>query len=119
MFGKKKMPVVNPYDKKMQELLSDLSEIAWDMGKKAIEVYIKAQAVSLYSESTPDWKKACDDRESARYSLLCFIGNYDGKRADIMRYREAHKKDFTQGWSKPLDSHEMIEMKLRCFLEKK
>lgn len=114
MFGKKKKIEEQPsfYDQRMEELRSELGSIGWAMGKKVRSAYLKDQAVNLYASHQPDWKQACDDAESARKSLHCSIGEYDAKRAEILRLMSDHGSELRRHWVEPVTSHEWIEKEL-------
>ena len=118
MFGKKNVKAVNQYDKKMRDLRNRLADIGWEMDKKIHRAYIASQAVAVYLEGSPDWKAAVADREEAQKALRASIGSYDSTRAEILRYLEKNGDKMSDGWSKPIDSHEWVEKELERFLRK-
>lgn len=120
MFGKKKIvDEVNEWDAHMKTLRDELAEIGWNMDKKVEDAYIKAQAVAVYLNGSPDWKKACKDRDLAQQRLHCSIGAYDSKRAEILRYDAVNEYNYEQPWSATIESHERIEKHLAYFLKKR
>lgn len=119
MFKKKVEKPINPYDEKMRTLRNELAEIGWNMDKKVKRAYLTSQAVALYKEDTPDWMQACDERESAQHSLLCSIGAYDSKRAEIWRFCRDYGDKMNESWSDTVTSHQWIERELEYLLLKK
>lgn len=118
MFGKKSAKVVNPYDEKMRGLRNRLADIGWGMDEKIRHAYVASQAVMVYLEGSPDWEAAVADREKAQKALRSSIGSYDSTRAEILRYLEKNGDKMSDGWSKPIDSHEWVEKELERFLRK-
>ena len=84
------------------------------------QVIIKRGVIDLYPEG-PDQERAKEHLKKAKFSLLCAIGNYDGR---LQEYKNALNKN--EEWRKTtigkrcqfIPSHEVIEIAYLEFFKK-
>lgn len=84
------------------------------------QVIIKQGVIDLYPEG-PDQERAKEDLKKAKFSLLCAIGNYDGR---LQEYKNALNKN--EKWRETtiskrcqfIPSHEVIEIAYLNFFKK-
>lgn len=115
MFKKKTTQQREPYEAELIRLSNELTKIGVAMDAKIKKAYVAGQAVSLYIVDSPDWRRACADRDRAQESLLCLIAQYDDKYAQYIRYKEKHPGI---NFIDPYTSHEYIESELARILTK-
>ena len=121
LFNKAKRPINQDttLDQKIKVLNSERLAAAYAIRERAQKVIICNGAIDLYYDGA-DKEKAIKDAESAKYSLLCAIGNYDDLRR---QYNEAlcqeGERNTTAYWHKATKtSHEWVEMAYEEFWKK-
>lgn len=111
MFGKKKKePVLNWADARMNELRLERHEAFQALQIKARKAYICAEALKVYKLSEPDGEQAQEDLNSAKYNLKCAIGRYDSVISEIEQHCAAHHDEMEKQWNTDyISSHRAIE----------
>ena len=121
MFFKKKEKIEdNFFDRRVKEFNDQIGEATRQLYERVEQVIIKQGVINLYPEG-PDQKKAIEDCEKAKYSLLCAIGHHDGLMSDYTRYLRETKNErvTTYYWTNNYSSsHQIIENSYKIFLKK-
>ena len=117
------------FKKKVSDTVADrmiyeAEEIAQSAKNRLIgavqQVIIKQGVIDLYPEG-PDQERAKEDLKKAKFSLLCAIGNYDGR---LQEYKNALNKN--EEWRETtigkrcqfISSHEVIELAYLNFFKR-
>ncbi len=119
MFFKKPFPPQpTPADRERRRLLHKLYVANLHLTERTELVIVRRGVVALYPDG-PDKERAESDLAEAKRSLFCAIGTSDDARAELMRYVDAHQKEFvtTADWVTPYTSHEVIEKTWRSFFK--
>lgn len=109
----------NPYD----EDCRNLHQIVVEAGKRLLEatqkVIIKKNVIDLYPVG-PDQNAAIKEYHESQHTLLCAIGNYDGRLQEFNEYLAKHRNQLEEYscWNSPLTSHEIIENVYEQFIRK-
>lgn len=114
-----KKRVINLYDTHMAELNNIVTAARDLLIAKAQEVITKKGVIDLYPEGA-DQKVAIKALEDAKYSLLCAIGNYDGRLSELRQYYTDNHDNFAQYWATPdrfRTSHDLIESAYRHYFK--
>lgn len=118
MFGRKEKKY-NPYD----EDCLNLHQTVVEAGKRLLEatqkVIIKKNVIDLYPAG-PDQIAAIKEYNKSQHTLLCAIGNYDGRLREFNEYLAKHRNQLEEYscWNSPLTSHEIIENAYEQFIKK-
>ena len=111
---------VNIYDIRIEELYNAVREARFLLIAKTQAVITKKSVIDLYSEGA-DKQVAIKALEAAKYSLLCAIGNYDGRLNEARQYYTNNYEYFSQYWTAPNDfakSHDIIEYAYQNYFKK-
>lgn len=114
-----KKRIINSYDTRMEELNKIVREARDRLIDKAKEVITKKGVIDLYPDGA-DKKAAIKALEDAKYSLLCAIGNYDGRLNELRQYYIDNSDNFDQYWATPdrfAKSHDLIEHAYRNYFK--
>lgn len=114
-FSKKKNSY-NYYDEEYERMTTIVSEAKKQLLGVIRKVIIRKEVISLYPEG-PDQEQAIKDYEDAKHSLLCAIGNYDGRLNELKQYFVQHREEITQPALRFASSHEIIEIGYEQFVK--
>lgn len=96
-------------DRKIKDKMNELRDIMRILQARVRQVLIKEKTVSVYPDGV-DKEKAKDALELERQKVLCSIGSYDCRYAELQKLllRNEERKT-TQSFSLPCASHEYVE----------
>lgn len=114
-FSKKKNNY-NYYDEEYEKMATIVSEAKERLLGLTRKVIIRKEVISLYPEG-PDQEQAIKDYENAKHSLLCAIGNYDGRLNELKQYFVQHREEITQPARRFVSSHEIVEIGYEQFIK--
>lgn len=108
------------YDTMMNDCYNAVYEAKERLFAKAQEVITKKNVIDLYPEGA-DKKAAIKALDDAKYSLLCAIGNYDGRLNEARQYYINNHDNFQEHWATPdrfAKSHDLIENAYRDYFRR-
>jgi hypothetical protein len=106
-----KKRTTNYYDDRMEELVNTLYDAKARLEGKVNDVITKKNVIDLYPDG-PDKNRAIKDFQEAQKSLLCAIGNYDGRMRDVKEFYTENYDKGTLNWRNPDTygkSHAIVE----------
>jgi len=110
----------NPYDEDCRNLHQTVVEAGKRLLEATQKVIIKKNVIDLYPVG-PDQDAAIEEYHESQRTLLCAIGNYDGRLQEFNQYLAKHRNQLEEEyscWNSPLTSHKIIENVYEQFVRK-